>query len=81
MQIFDQIYGSMLIWLIGNTALFAVKLFPAGVAACIPLIVLLVVFRFAVAQTFERPIHMLSIHAAADLDRADQVCLQSLFPR
>jgi hypothetical protein len=65
----------MLIWIIGNTALFAVKKFAIGVAVSIPLIVVIFLFRFAVHANFERPIKMVAIHAAADLDRADQVRL------
>lgn len=70
-QIFDQIYVGMVFWTIGNAALFAVKGHP-GSAAMVPAIIAVLCYRFAVAHTFERPIRLLSTHAASDLDRSDQ---------
>lgn len=68
-----QIYIGMLVWLIGTAALFGVKRFAAGSIAMIPLIVLAVIYRVAVRNTFEKPMKVLAIHAAADLDRGDGV--------
>ena len=75
MQIFDQIYLGMFVMLIGYFALFGIKLFALGTALTIPLIILLVLFKGAVTKTFKRPMELLSLHAAADLDRADKVLL------
>ena len=72
MQIFDQIYAGLLISLVGNAALFSIKNNPAALAAIIPLIIIAVLYRVAVARTFQRPMYNLSFHAAADLDRADR---------
>lgn len=73
MQIFNQIYVAFLVMLIGYFALFGIKKFPIGTTLMIPLIIIAFVFRRTVATTFTRPMENLSIHAAADLDRADQV--------
>jgi hypothetical protein len=77
LQIFDQIWVGLLIGQIGNTALFAIKGFGIGVPLSIPAIVLTIFFRFWVASNFARPMQTLSFHAAADLDRADQVRIPS----
>lgn len=69
----------MFVMLIGYFALFGIKLFAIGTALTIPLIIILVLFKRAVSSTFKRPMELLSLHAAADLDRADKVPL--LLPR
>ena len=73
MQIFDQIYAGLLIGLVGNAALLAIKGFALGIPLMIPAIVMTLLFRVNVAQNFDRPMKTLSFHAAADLDRADKV--------
>lgn len=72
-QIFNQIYIAFLVMLIGYFALFGIKSFPIGTTLMIPLIIIAIIFRRTVAVTFTRPMENLSIHAAADLDRADKV--------
>jgi hypothetical protein len=73
LQIFDQIYVAVIISLVGNAALFSIKKNAGATIAIIPLLVIAVLFRVAVARTFGRPMRNLSFHAAADLDRADRV--------
>jgi hypothetical protein len=62
-----------LVFLVGYAALFGIKQFPIGTALTIPLIVIVVLYRQAIAANFDRPMKNLSLHAAADLDRADKV--------
>ena len=75
MQIFEQVYVALIIAVVGNAVLFGIMNNGGAAAACIPLIIFVVLFRIAVARTFDRPMHNLSFHAAADLDRADKVRL------
>jgi hypothetical protein len=78
LQIFDQIYMGMMVMLISYFALFSVKKFAIGTALTIPLIILLILYRGAITTTFKRPMEVLSLHAAADLDRADKVPISPL---
>lgn len=59
--------------LVGYFALFGIKKFAIGTALTTPLIILMVMYRASVHSTFKRPMEVLSLHAAADLDRADKV--------
>jgi hypothetical protein len=65
----------MMVMLITYFALFSIKKFAIGTAMTIPLIIMLILYRGAVASTFRRPMEVLSLHAAADLDRADKVSI------
>lgn len=80
MQIFDQIYVGVMAMMIGYFALFGIKKFAIGATLMIPLLIITVIFRASVDSTFKRPMENLSIHAAADLDRADRVCLSPPMP-
>ena len=73
MQISDQILASLAICVIGYAALFAINIFAAGAALTLPLLPLLYAFQVAVRAAYSRAIDTLSVHAAADIDRADQV--------
>eukprot|EP00892_Ulva_mutabilis_P005047 jgi/Ulvmu1/2914/UM147_0012.1 len=77
--IFDQIYVGVMAMLIGYFALFGIKNFPIGTTLMIPLIVIAVLFRATINSTFKRPMENLSIHAAADLDRADRAGIDWMF--
>ena len=72
-QIFDQIFFGLVIALVGNLALFSIKKNGTASALVVPLLIIVAIYRLAVARTFTRPMRNLSFHAAADLDRADQV--------
>ena len=73
LQIFDQIYFAMMVMLVGYFALFGIKKFAIGTALTIPLFIIMVLYRASITSTFKRPMEVLSLHAAADLDRADKV--------
>lgn len=64
---------SLFICVIGYAALFAINVFAAGAALTLPLLPVLFAFQVAVRATYSQAINTLSVHAAADLDRADQV--------
>lgn len=72
-QIFDQLWVALVVAVIGYAALFGIKYFTAGVILCLPLLLVLWLFRKAVKATFADAMDTLPLHAAADLDRADQV--------
>ena len=72
-QIFDQLWTALVVSVVGYAALFGIKYFTAGVFLCLPLLLILWLFRKAVKATFAGAMETLPLHAAADLDRADQV--------
>ena len=80
-QIFEQIYIGVIVMLVSMLALFGINNAPVQSILLVPLLAVAVLFRIAVARTFDRPMHNLSFHAAADLDRADKVRLLAALAR
>ena len=75
---FDQIFLSLVIMVIGYAALFGLKRFAAGTVLCLPLLATLLLYHRSVKATFYDLMRTMPLHTAADLDRADQVCMQTL---
>jgi hypothetical protein len=74
LQIFEQVIVAVYTFLLGNLALLGVKKFAYSLLL-LPLLVAVGVFRVRVGQLFGRPMHIISAHAAADLDRNDKARL------
>jgi hypothetical protein len=73
LQMFNQTYVALVVFLIGSIGTFSAKKFGIGAALVAPLFFIVAIFWSAVAKNFDRPMKMLSFHAAGDLDRADKV--------
>lgn len=71
-QIFDQLFTGLLTFQIVMAVLLALKQFVFTPLLLLPIAVSLV-FRVTVARHFDRPLNNLSLHAAADLDRSEEV--------
>jgi nitrogen fixation/metabolism regulation signal transduction histidine kinase len=71
---FDQVFSSIIIFLLSYIGILSIKKAPGAGTLIIPLIIA-VVFRIVAGRKFARPLKSLAVHAAADLDRADMVRL------
>lgn len=63
-----------------SLALFGIKKFIPGPPIALVLLLITILFVMKVRSKFTRPMNLLSIHAAADLDRSDTVRSPSLLP-
>jgi hypothetical protein len=73
LQIFNQILVGLITFIVMSLALFGIKKFPPGPPIAIVLLLITILFIMKVRSKFTRPMHLLSIHAASDLDRSDTV--------
>lgn len=70
-QVFEQVFIGLVVAELSMLGILAAKGFAPSVAI-VPLLVLTALFRHFAGQRFARPMRTLSLHAAADLDRADK---------
>ena len=68
MQMFDQLYSSLIILELSAIGILGVKK-AAGASLLIPLLIATCVWRYVIEHKLGRPLLELSMHTAADLDR------------
>lgn len=79
-QLFRQLYFGFYLSVITNLVLLLIKAFWWGPILLGIVLGIATLFWFKVQSTFNRPMTMSSIHAAADFDRADTVRPRPLRP-
>lgn len=79
MQVFDQILAGLIIMQIMMIGLLGVKKFPFA-PVVIPLPFITILFKLASEKSFNRPLAVLSLRGAADLDRSDKMATERCPP-
>ena len=74
-QLYGQLLFGVMTFLIVNLGYFIIKLFAPGPPILVVLIILWLLYNHKVKKKYMRPMQLVSVHAAADLDRADTVRL------
>jgi hypothetical protein len=72
-QLFDQIFFSICTFLIVNAGYMIIKRFAPGAPILLVVLVIWILYYRKAMKKYSRPMTLISIHAAADLDRADTV--------
>jgi hypothetical protein len=80
MQLFDQMFFSVVTFLIVNMGYMIIKRFAPGAPILLVVLLIWILYYRKVVKQYSRPMTLISIHAAADLDRADTVRASALWP-